>query len=117
MRHRPWGLAHPETPSKLESMCRARTGSVLPSVLACGPDFLKGDLARSLAKFADTRQRSVDFFLPSIHFGHDPRDRSAVPGDDERLTALHIVKQLRQMGFGFRSLNLTHTSLLTGRFD
>jgi hypothetical protein len=84
--------------------------SVLTSFFACGPDFVKGDLAGSIAKLEDTRQRSVDFFLASIHLRHDPRDRSAVPGDDERLTALYVIQQLRQMGFGFGCLDFTHTS-------
>jgi hypothetical protein len=43
-----------------------------------------------------------------MDFGHDPGDGAAVAGDDEGLTALHIVEQLRQMGFRFGSLNLTH---------
>jgi hypothetical protein len=68
----------------------------------------RGDLAGSLAKLEDTRQRSVDFFLASIHLRHDRRERSAVPGDDERLTALYVIQQLRQMGFGFGCLNFTH---------
>ena len=55
----------------------------------------KVTFAGPLSKFADTCQRSVDFFLPSIHLRHYPGDGAAVSGDDERLTALHIVEQLR----------------------
>jgi hypothetical protein len=89
-------------------MCRAQTASVLPSFLACGPDFLKSDPARSLAKVADTRQRFVDFFLLSIHFGHDPGDSAATTGTNKRFAPLHVSEQLRQMGFSFGSPNLTH---------
>src|SRR3954447_16444653 len=117
MRHRPWGLVHHKTPSRLESMCRAQTALVLPSFLACGLNFLKCDFAGSLSKFEDTRQRSIDFFLPSIHLGHDPGNGAAMAGNDERFPPLHVIEQLGQMGFGFGSLDFTHLSFLTSQFD
>jgi hypothetical protein len=89
-------------------MYRARTASVLPSFLASGPDFLKGDFASSLSKLKDTRERSVHFFLPPIHLGHDPRDRAAVSGNNKRFAPLDVIEQLGQMGFGFGSLDFTH---------
>jgi hypothetical protein len=89
-------------------MYRARTASVLPSFLACGPKFLKGDFTGSLSKLEDTRKRSVDFFLSPIHLGHDPGDGAAVTGNNKRFAPLNVIEQLGQMGFGFGSLDFTH---------
>src|SRR4051812_24787106 len=98
-------------------MYRAQMASVLPSFLACGPNLLKGDLAGSLAKLADTRQRSVDFFLPSIHLRHDPGDSAAMTSNNKRFAPLHVIEQPGQMGFGFGSLDFTHFQILTSQFD
>jgi hypothetical protein len=65
-------------------MYRARTASVLPAFLAGRLNFLKGEFTGSLSKLEDTRQRSVNFCLPAIHLGYDPRDGTAVAGDNQR---------------------------------
>jgi len=83
----------------------ARRPSVLPTFFTFGQEFLNGDFAGSLSKLEDTRQCSIDFFLPSVHLRHDPGDGAAMAGDDQRFAPLHIIEQLRQMGFGFGSLD------------
>jgi hypothetical protein len=92
-------------------MYRARTASVLPSFVSRGPYFLECDPAGSLSKFADTRKGPVDFLLLAVHFRDDPGNSAAMPGDDERLAAFHVIEQLGQVGLGFGSLNLTHKVL------
>jgi hypothetical protein len=90
---------------------------VFPSFLACGLKFLKGGFAGSLSELEDTRQRSVDFFLPSIHLGDYSGYSAAMAGNNKRFATLYIVEQLRQMCFGFGSLNLTHKLVLTSQCD
>jgi hypothetical protein len=87
---------------------RTTRGSVQTPLVSRGEQLLNGDLAVSLPKGADAGYGFIHFFLAPIYFRYDPGDGAAVPGDDERLTPLHVVEQLRQMGFGFGGLNLTH---------
>jgi hypothetical protein len=101
------GLAHLETPSKPLSMRPAQMAS-LPTPLLTRREH---DAAVSLSKSADARYSFIDFFLPPVHFGHDPSDGTAMTSDNDRLTTLHVIEQLRQMGFGFGSLNFTHVCI------
>jgi hypothetical protein len=50
----------------------------------------------------------VNFLLPAMRFGHDAGNGLPVPGDDERLAALDVVEQARQMRLGFGRLNFAH---------
>src|SRR5215475_12436528 len=108
MQHRLWNLAHPEAPNRQGSMHPARRTSVLASFLACRQDFFQGDLHGSFSKLADTRESSVDFFLPSVHFRHDPRDGTAMSCNDERFPALDFIEQLGKTSFGVGGLYLAH---------
>jgi hypothetical protein len=88
-------------------MHRAQTASVFPSILSGGEQLLNRDPGVSLPKSADVRYRFVDFFLSPIHLGHDSGNGAAMSGNDQRFAPLHVIQQLRQMGFGFGSLNFT----------
>jgi hypothetical protein len=87
--------------------------SVLPSLPARVPEFLKGGFAGSLSKIENTRQRPVDFFLPPTHLGYDSGDGASMTGNNNRFAKLHVIEQLGQMGFGFGSLDFTHLTVLT----
>ena len=89
-------------------MHRARRTSVLASFLACGQDFFEAYLHGSLSRLADTRERSVDLFLPSVRLRHNSCDGTAVSCNNERFSALDVIQQLGQAGFGIGSLDLTH---------
>jgi hypothetical protein len=86
--------------------------SVLTAFVSRREQLVDGDSAVSLSKRADVRYRFVDFVLPPVNFWHDPRDGAAMASDDERLTSLYIIEELRQMGFRLGSLDFTHI----GRF-
>jgi hypothetical protein len=95
-------------PDKPQSVHPAQTASVLAPFLSRREQLLDRDSAVSLPKSAHIRNSFVDFFLPAVHFGDDSCYGATMPRDNECLAALHVVGQLKQMGFGFGSLNLTH---------
>ena len=64
----------------------------------------EAELPSPLAKLTDARQSPVDFFLAAIDLGDDSGNGPTVPGDDERLSALDVIEQLRQAGFGIAGL-------------
>jgi hypothetical protein len=74
--------------------------SVLASLVLRRQYRSQADLLGSLSKPADTRQSSVDFLLPPVYLRDDPRYGAAVPSNDERFSALDVIEQLRQSGFG-----------------
>jgi hypothetical protein len=82
--------------------------SVSASLISRRSEFRGGDFSGSLSKIADARNGFIDFFLPQVRLGHDPRYGPAMTSDNERLAALHVVKQLGQMGFRLGGLNLAH---------
>jgi hypothetical protein len=64
----------------------------------------------------------IDFGLPTIGFRYNSGNRPPVPSDPYRFAPLYGVKNLGQMGLGFRGLNIAHAMPffqlvdLTGRF-
>jgi hypothetical protein len=82
--------------------------SVFTPLLSRREQLLDRDPAVSLPKSADARYSFIDFFLSPVNLGHDPGDGAAMAGDNKRFAPLHVIEQLRQMGFGFGSLDFTH---------
>ncbi len=50
----------------------------------------------------------IDFRLPIIGFGNDPRDRAAATGDDEGFPALDVTEQFGEPGLRVQGLNFSH---------
>jgi len=74
--------------------------------------FLDGDPPGARAKLFDVVNRPIDPLLTSGRFRNDPGDSAAMSGDDERLSFLHLIEELRKMDFGLRSLNFPHCGRL-----
>jgi hypothetical protein len=55
---------------------------------------LDGDLSGALPQRFYVRDRSVDFGLPQMRFGHDPGYSATMSGDDSRLPTLEVIKEL-----------------------
>lgn len=81
---------------------------MLASFLFCRQYVLDADLPGPLSKFADTRERPVNFLLSPIELRDKPCYGATMSRNDEGLATLDVVKQLRQAGFGIGSLNFTH---------
>jgi hypothetical protein len=73
---------------------------------ACGPVLPRNLFPERL----DVVESLVALVLSAIGLGDDPRDGAAVAGDDDGLTALNLVENLRKAGFSLRGLNFPHTS-------
>jgi len=85
-------------------------------------NLLDGDLSGVLAQLLDIGESSVDLLLSAMRFRHDPRDRPAMPRDDDRLPPFDIVKQPGKVGFGFGRLNFARHGAFqlvesTGRYS
>jgi hypothetical protein len=98
--------AHLETPSKPQSTHPTQMASVLTPLLSCRGQLPDRHTGVSPPKRADARYGFVDFFLSAIRLGDDPGDGAAMAGDDQRFAPCHLIEQLRQVGFGFGSLDL-----------
>jgi hypothetical protein len=59
----------------------------------------------------------ADIFTPAVDFRREARDRTTVPRDHYRLTALDIVKEPKEVGLGLRRLYLSNVHFSTGRSD
>jgi len=92
-------------------MRRGRTASVLAPFLSCRQYFFEADLQSSFSKLADTRERSIDFFLPAVYLRDYPRYGAAMSCNNERLSTLDVIEQLRHAGFRIGSLNFAHRNL------
>ena len=68
-------------------------------------NFLDGHRACRFAKLLDVFDRLINFLLPQLRLGDNSRDSAAMPGDDDGLTALDFIEQLRKVGFGLGGLN------------
>ncbi len=79
-----------------------------------GEQLLDGDLAGAPAERLDAGDGLVNLFPPAIHFRYQAGNRPAMARDDDDLAALDVIKQLQQMSFGLRSLNLAYACR---RFD
>jgi hypothetical protein len=82
--------------------------SVLTPLLSRGEQLLDRDPAVSLPKSADARYCFLDFFLSPVDLGYNPGDGAAMARDHQRFAPLYVIEQLRQMGFGFGSLDFSH---------
>ena len=71
-----------------------------------------GDLSGALPQFFYVRDRSVDFGLPQMRFGHDPGYRATMSGDNNRLPTLDVIKKLGKVSLGLRGLNFAHGAQL-----
>ena len=54
------------------------------------------------------RDRSVDFGLPQMRFGHDPGYRATMSGDDNGLPTLDVIEKAGKVSLGLRGLNFAH---------
>ena len=95
-------------------MHRAQTASVFAPLVSGREQLLNRDPGVSLPQSADARYSFVDFFLSPFQLGHDPGDGAAMSGDDHRFASLHVIEQLRKMGFSFGGLDFTHSVIMTG---
>ena len=66
--------------------------------------------------FSDAFDETSNMRPPRLFFRHEPSNRIAVTGDDDRLAALDLIEQLGELRLGYRGLNLPH-NILTGQFD
>ena len=75
----------------------------LQDVVCCDPRFGQRGAKRShrLDGFADV-------FAPAVDFRRQARDRTTMPRDHDRLTALDIVKESKEVGPGLRRLYLSN---------
>jgi hypothetical protein len=87
-------LAHPERPNKPLSTHREQRPLLLSALITGGEDFFQGDFAGPFPEFPDTGNRFVDLFLPATRLRHNPSDGTAMPRNNEGLTALNIIKEL-----------------------
>ncbi len=67
-----------------------------------------GDLSGALPQCFYVRDRSVDFGLPQMRFGHDPGYRATMSGDDNRLPTLDVIEKLGKVSLSLRGLNFAH---------
>jgi hypothetical protein len=74
--------------------------------------FIGGDPSGSRAKPLDSFDRPIDLLLTPGRLRNDPGYSAAMPGDDERLSRFYLVKQLREVDLGLRSLNFPHCGYL-----
>jgi hypothetical protein len=66
------------------------------------------DLSGALSQCLYVRDRSVDFGLPQMRFGHDPGYRATMSGDDYGLSTLDVIEKLGKLSLGLRGLNFAH---------
>src|ERR1700751_3584131 len=92
-------------PRRRQSTRRSPAPSVFVAFMTPCQNLLDEDLAGVLAQLLDIGERPVDLLLSTIRLGDDPCDSPAMPGDDDRLAALDLVKQPGQMGLRFRRLD------------
>jgi hypothetical protein len=62
--------------------------------------FVDGDLSGALPQCPYLSDRSIDFSLPLIRFGHDPGYRTTMSGDDDGLSTLDVIKKLEKVSLG-----------------
>lgn len=58
----------------------------------------------------DAVDRLASLCLAPMAFGHEASNGVAVAGDEDSLTALHVIKEAGEVSFGFGRLNLTHNN-------
>ena len=75
-------------------------------------EIVDGDLSSAPPQCFYIRDRSVDFGLPQMHFGHDPGYCATVSGDDDGLPTLDVIEKLGKVSLGLRGLNFTHVCQL-----
>jgi hypothetical protein len=85
--------------------------SVFAPLVPSGEKFVYGDFSRALPKAFDALDRTVDFATALIALGYEARDGTAVAGDNQSLSTLHVIEQLGEMHLGFGGLNFTHDQL------
>jgi len=66
------------------------------------------DPAGAFLQVPDSGERPVHLQLAAVGLRHDPCDGAAVARDDKRFTPLYFIKELGEMHFRFRGLNLAH---------
>ncbi len=76
--------------------------------MARGKNFFQRQLRRRPAKGRDFLHDPRDFLPTLIGLGNKARNRLAVPGDDQCLTALDLIQQAGKVRFCFGSLNFPH---------
>ena len=81
---------------------------MLVSLVFSRDKLLDRDLRGALPQCFNVRDRSVDFGLPQMRFGHDPGYRATMSGDDNCLATLDVIKKSGKVSLGLRGLNFAH---------
>lgn len=61
-----------------------------------GENFIEREQGHGLAKLFEFGEGQRNFFSPPVGLGDEPRNRPAMPGDDDCFAALHLAQKLRQ---------------------
>ena len=77
---------------------------LFPTFVTPGENFLDGRSSGGLAQFLDLGHCPKRIGAALVFLAHESRDRPAMPGDDDGLSALDLVEQFGKPGFRLQRL-------------